>query len=631
MEGYPSLVTTPANGWFTFSEAQTALPYLNSQFIGGSTVGFPYASFLLGLVDQGEIGQSSKFRLGKNAWAFFAQDSWKATPNLTIDYGLRYDFQTYLKEQYGRVPSFGWNVPNPSYNDLPGAVIFERDGREFARNYPHAWGPRLGFAYQFMPNTVLRGGIGISYGQTANIEMWSLRMGSLDRYSSRGLPFGEAITSLECGPSINCAPIVPEYPDLDPGSRPIAPGDNFMTAIDHNAGRPPRQIMWSIGIQREITTNLSVEVSYVGNRGVWWMSNGALTDPNRVTPQILADHGLSLSNADHRELLTTPLSLVSQADRDAYNLSEPFAGFNSTVSQALRPYPHFGAIFVLWAPLGNTWYDSMQVKVTKRASHGLDFTAAYSYQKELTVGAETFDPAFAPVAPAVNDLNNLRSNKVISGLSVPHRLVIGLNYKFPTLNINKNLSWLLRDWTLGAYLTYQSGRPIRAPVSNNGIANQLSLCAPMSVFGGCNTSPWYPAPASYANRVPGEPLFAQDLNASFDPFSTFVLNPDAWEDPEPGKFGKGSAYYNDYRYRRVANENLSLGRVFRFMEDMQLQVRVELMNAFNRVRIPNPSADNALFPQTYNEDGTTASGFGRIDAFNAGGQRTGQIVARFMF
>jgi hypothetical protein len=384
--------------------------------------------------------------------------------------------------------------------------------------------------------------------------------------------------------------------------------------------------MWSIGVQRELTQNLSMELSYVGNRGAWWMSNASLTDPNRVTPEILAANGLSLSNAEDRALLTSPISSAAAVAR---GFTPPYAGFpaGATVSQSLRPYPHFGGIFVLWAPLGRTWYDAMQLKVTKRYSYGLDFTAAYSWQKELTVGAETFDPAFAAAAPSINNIGDYMSNKVISGLSIPHRLVIGLNYTLPRLDINQALSWAIRDWTFGAFLTYAAGRPIHVPAANNNLAGMLSLCAPMNVFGGCNQGG---GKASHANRVPGEPLFTTDNNGPIDPFAEFVLNPDAWEDPAPGQYGVSSAYYNDYRRRRSPSENLSLGRIFRIKEGMQLQIRIELMNAFNRTNVPNPSSDNALATQV-SRNGVPQSGFGRINPYSAGGQRTGQLVARFSF
>jgi hypothetical protein len=126
IESFPSIATTPGNGWFYFDPAQTALPYLGVTSYAGGNIGFPYASFLLGAVNWGQIGIPADFHIGKHALAFFAQDSWKATPKLTIDYGLRYDFQTFLREGYGRIPSFGYQTPNPKYGNLPGAPIFER-------------------------------------------------------------------------------------------------------------------------------------------------------------------------------------------------------------------------------------------------------------------------------------------------------------------------------------------------------------------------------------------------------------------------------------------------------------------------------------------------------------------------
>lgn len=143
------------------------------------------------------------------------------------------------------------------------------------------------------------------------------------------------------------------------------------------------------------------------------------------------------------------------------------------------------------------------------------------------------------------------------------------------------------------------------------------------------------SPASYATRVKGEPLFLVDPNSSFDPFKNFLLNPNAWQAPPDGQYGTGSPYYGDYKYRRRPSENISLGRKFPIREEMNLSIRVELMNIFNRVQVPNPGVDfnsnNATNPQITDPNGNTVFGFGRIDALNAGGQRTGQLVARFTF
>ncbi|MBN1566456.1 MAG: TonB-dependent receptor [Acidobacteria bacterium] len=633
VESHPVTVFTPANGKFIFDPIQTGMPYLGST---GNT-GHPFASFLLGRFNKGEIGIQNRFHLGKHALAFYAQDSWKITPKITFDYGLRWDYQTSLQETYGRMPTWDPFAPNPDYGGIPGRTVYRKD---VADVYPHAWGPRLGLAWQLMPKTVLRTGFGITYGQTGALEMWSLRFGSFIRYGG-GQTYYEPIGLLKNGPNINGTAIVPQWPDPNQVS-PAAAGSDVMPWISDQAGRPPRQVQWSFGIQREITPNLSVDISYVGNRGAWWNSNGAINDPNRVTPGTLAAHNIDLTNVSHRNLMLTPLSAVSPADIAAHNLSTPFPGFAGDVAQSLRPFPHAGNIFGLWYPIGRTWYDSMQVNVIKRSSYGLDFTASYSWQKELAIGAENADTAFV-VLPAVNNINYFKSNKYISALSIPHRLVIGANYQVPRWDTNKALSWILRDWTIGAMLTYQSGRPIKAPkatssVPRHDVGSLLKLCSGMSVFGGCNGAMFWADPASYATRVKGEPLFLVDPNSSFDPFATFMTNPNAWVTPPDGQYGAGAGHYNDYRYRRVPQENMSLGRVFQIREGMKFQIRVELMNVFNRVRIPNPEetgfgtgTNNITNTQVKDGNGKVISGFGYINAINAAGQRSGQIVMRFTF
>ena len=87
---------------------------------------------------------------------------------MTLDYGLRYDYATYPKEQYGRMPTLAPTVANPTAGGHPGAILYEATCHcSFAKNYPYAFGPRVGVAYQITPETVFRAGIGIAYDGTA--------------------------------------------------------------------------------------------------------------------------------------------------------------------------------------------------------------------------------------------------------------------------------------------------------------------------------------------------------------------------------------------------------------------------------------------------------------------------------
>jgi len=418
------------------------------------------------------------------------------------------------------------------------------------------------------------------------------------------------------------------WPNFDPGQQPVFAGTigTAPYSIDHNAGRPPRQIQWSIGIQREITKNLAVDVSYVGNRGVWWQANGLL-DINRLTPQILAAHGLDISNPADQGLLMTPLFAQSR-------IAAPYASFptDQTVAQALRPYPQFGSINALWAPLGKTWYDSLQVRVTKRFSHNLDFTYNFAWQKELTLGAEN-EGGWGSAGAAINDVVDRNLNKYISSFSQPLQSTLAATYTLPKWGKNRALSLLVRDWQISAMLQYKSGLPIRAPSAQNLYSWQMlynpgffpnAFVSSLLGFGG----PW-------ADRVPGQPFFTKDLNCTscFDPNADFVLNPKAWADPPAGRIGNAAAYYNDYRYRRRPMENMALGRIFRIKENINLNIRAEFTNIFNRIQPNDPSSGNALSTQFRDPvTGKPLGGFGYIDTgTTAGAARTGTIVARLQF
>src|SRR5665213_1503676 len=331
LEGYIDRIQSYTNGWLVFNAAESGLPSTNGQPLSGGTVGFPYASFLLGAVNNGYIGVPSDSRLGAHSFSGFAQDSWKITRKLTLDYGLRYDFQSYLKEEHGRVPYFSPSTPNPSAGGLLGAVAFEGNGPnhcncQLAHNYPFAFGPRIGLAYQITPKTVLRFGAGVAYYNTTDNGLTSYSTGSEYTYNSPS--FGNPAYLMKNG-----LPYQITYPNFDPGQFPL-PGTTSAPPqqIDQNAGRPARQIQWSLGLQREIAPNLMVEAAYVGNRGVWW--NSPFMDAiNTLTPQILAAHGLSLNNATDLQLLASPISSPLAA---AMGFSTPpYASFptGSTVAQ----------------------------------------------------------------------------------------------------------------------------------------------------------------------------------------------------------------------------------------------------------------------------------------------------------
>ena len=629
IDGNASTVYAYTGGQYMFSTAETGLPYITQAggTVNGGTVGFPYASFLLGLVDQVRIAPPNTIRLGKHQLGFFAQDTWKVTRKLTLDYGMRYDYSTYLREQYGRLAQFSPTTPNPSAGGLPGAVIFEGNGPgrcncDFAKNYPWAFGPRLGVAYQFAPKMVLRIGAGIVYSGTEDSN--GATQGGLTAVAPVLSPGnGDPVMTLRNGIPFAPAP----FPNFDPGQYPSAPGFAGSQApavfYDVNAGRPPRQVQWSIGVQREIFENFAVDVSYVGNRGAWWYSP-ALVDINALTSERLAAFGLNINNPDDQNLLRATLNSPLAAQRGFNRL--PYAGYPATltVAQSLRPFPQFNQISSLWSPLGKTWYDSLQVKATKRFSRGLSFTSTLTWSKNLSLGTASNPvvPGIGAAPVPVNDVFNRNQNKYISQFDQPYIFNTGLNYTLPALKGNRNLSWAVRDWTIGAFALYASGLPIPAPYAQNNLQSLLLRNLPTGQT------------LSFANRVPGQPLFIKELNCHcFDPNKEFVLNPNAWSDPAPGTFGTGAAYYSDYRYQRQPVENLAFGRDFKLTGEgrVRLNIRAEFTNIFNRSRLPVTTLSFTTTNAKATRTGIDATGKAVTLAPDASGHVDGRVTGGFGF
>jgi len=610
-DGYPTVTNSNTSGNFAFSTNQTDDSFFaNGQAKGGSFTGFPYASLLLGAVSSVTIAQPADTRGGRGFYAWFAQDTWKVTRKLTLDYGLRWDLFTYPREQYGRSPDFSPTLANSTAGGHPGATIYEATCNcRFANNYPYAYAPRVGVSYQVRPKTVLRGAIGLSYSMSQGGGQGSA--GANETVTNP--TFGAPAMTLSTG-----IPLSPVWPDLRANLYPstatsITAGP---PAVDQNYGRPARMLQYSVGLQREISRDLVVEASYVGNRGVWWRTS-SLLDYNALTPQgLLSQYGLDWSNPADRAILSAPLN---SAAAGRFQNKVPYAGFptTQTVAQSLRPFPQFTSLTATGAPLGKTWYDSLQLKATKRLSHGINFTWTYTRSKELQLGAEDYTGL-----GVINDVFNRNDNKQLSASSRPNWMTLAANYTTPHVSQNRWLSFATKDWMLGAVLQYGSGLPIQAPLSPNN-NNSATLLR-----------------STYATRVPGVPLYLVDINCHcYDPSKTQVLNPAAWTDTPNGTFSPSAAYYNDYRYQRRPSELASFGRTFRITERTSLAIRAEFNNVFNRTLLLGATAGTYVNPSTAlntpikaGPDGRYISGFGTINTTGTvSGERQGTLVARITF
>jgi len=600
---------------------------LEGQPTTGGTVGFGYASFLLGQVTSYGVGVPSVYHIGRQQWGLFVQDTWKITRKLTLDYGLRWDYGTYSRETYGRQPSFAPLLPNPTADNHPGALQYEATcSCTFANNYPYAVGPRIGVAYQINSKTVFRGGFGVVYNASST-GAFSPPL----NYQLAGIPaFGQSLFQMQNGPPAGINPSI----ILTPGGLPSLKGT--LTAgplfVDPNAARPAKQYQWSVGVQRELNRNLVVEASYVANRGVWWPA-GALAPINSMSQQQLTRDGFTVGNLADGTALSTQLG-PQLGTLSTRGVGLPYASFptNQTVLQSLLPFPQFtGNISPTAAPLGKTWYDSLQATVTQRLSRGLTVNGNFTWSKNL-------DLLSSP------DIFNRSLGKNLSANDLPLQFRFSSQYVTPRLHNgllggNKIASYVLGDWTVGWYAQYQSAPIIALPASTG--ANPISKWlgrgpGPAQYVAG--QSLWSTNWTDYSGTVHTDPI---DLNCHcFDPTKNIVLNPAAWSNVPDGQWANNFGNIRDYRGFRYPTENANFGRTFRIKEKVVFNIRAEFTNVFNRTRLPQPSAGNIgpgfLTAPTKQTAGALAglysAGFGTVvPTGGTSGYRTGTLVGRITF
>ncbi len=664
VEGLITYSTYRANGILNFAPNETSDQWQGSQPVTLlNTSGFSYASFLLGGVDNFAVAPAGTVKLGNHALGLYAQDSWKVTRKLTLDYGLRYDYQTYLKEQYGRMLNADFTQLNPVIGRT-GTVIFEGNGPghcncAFSHNYPWAYGPRLGIAYQINPKTVFRGGAGLQYGTASNNSQLSLNIVAFNQINAPG--YGIPAMQLSGGNPYAAGNTLGNptlsFPNLNPNQYPIrtvcpftanttcyAPSTPYLT-FDSDS-RPPRIFTWSVGLQRELNRNLVVEASYVGNRGAWFMAPGLDIIPNNALNitdianfKDSQGNSLNINSATDRALLTSLLNSTTAIQR---GFGAPaYVGFpvTQTVEQSLRPHPQWGGVPpYLGPPLGDTWYDSLQTKMTKRFSHGFQAQGSYTYSKELQRGVNN-DSTYGAgtVSNLINDNYNTDLNKGLSGYSRPNQLVFSGSYTVPKppFTSNRIVTQVVKDWQLGAVLRYQSGALLEAPTSLNGLEAQLDRTG---VTGN------YPSGLTPWNLTNGDAgLISVNPNSHFDPTKQLVLNPAAWTDAPGGQFGDSAFYYNNFRWQRQPAESMSFARNFRMGKEgkYNLNVRAEFTNVFNRHFFSAPNLNYPNTPQTNLNGfvqggppaGALSAGYGYVAFLNGAGDtpRSGQAVARFTF
>ena len=637
LEKFPQFIDALSQGQYSFGNSMTEQPSLLGSTLNNGFVGFQFASFLLGGASNVQMNAPIALAAIKSQTGIYAQDTWKVTRKLTMDYGIRWDYGTYAKEQYGRNSSIGLLVPNSSALGRLGGAQFEATCKcNFASNYALAVGPRVGAAYQINSKTVIRAGLGVVYNATATASGSQANTAQTSAVTANS---GQTVGLLKDGIPASVQPV---WPSFDSGvGHPVGGVIAMPALLDNNAGRPARLLQWSIGLQREINRNLVVEASYVGNRGTWW-SAAALAPLNSISQATLAKYGFTnYTSSEEAAMLTSTVAGLTAARRSVLasrGVVLPYSNFptTQTVRQSLRDYPQYSTSGLSSAPLGHTWYDAFQLNVTQRFSHGLSANVNYNFSKNL-------DLISSP------DVFNRKLGRDISANDLPHQLRITVQYVVPQMHSgNRLLSYMLSDWGVGTALSYQSAPIVARPSSNGALPiSQFLGRGPGSAqlkkdANGNYMNPWSVNWVDNSGTQRTDPI---DINCHcFDPTKNVVLNPAAWENIPDGQWGSQLSTLRFYRGIRLPQESANFSRNFRLAKEgrVNLNVRVEFINIFNRMLLtagPASSlvtAGNFANPATKfttgSNTGLYSGGFGTFNVLGGlTGQRAGSFVARISF
>jgi len=450
-------ILTGSAGQFNFTQGPTSTPT-------DTNSGFGFASFYLGAASNAyiDIPQINGWRA--KYVAVFAADDWKVNNKLTVNLGLRYDMPIPVTEARDRMSYVNPTLPNPGAGGLPGAYVFEGSGTgRLGGSSPQsifkkAFGPRVGLAYSVDPNTVIRAGYGIYFS--------TQRVGGFAENDSQGFFSSFTYPTAASGqtPVVVLSQIAAYPGKLPPFIDPtVMNGQGNALFLESKVDRPGTIQNWTLDVQRQLPMQTIVDVAYVGAHGDHLQA--FLHDPNQGNPSNMARDACLQVN------------IASQVGNPACAgqsvVAAPFAGFNGTVSQALRPFPQYGTVTVDSAtmddPFGDYTYNAMQVQVTKRTNSGLTVLASYSWSKNIT-NADSEYPTEAAwegngTSGALNTYN-LKVEKALSQLDIPQRVVLAWTYDLPFgmgqkfANQGGVVNVLAGGWKIAAVQKYQSGTPL---------------------------------------------------------------------------------------------------------------------------------------------------------------------------
>jgi hypothetical protein len=579
-------------------------------------------NFFMGVPNKAQLLVGDVERhLSNEGYAGFVQDDWRVKPRLTVNLGLRYEINTPLKEADGLLGSF---------DRAQGMVQL---GKQLSQLYRPDWkdfAPRLGIAWDVGGNgkTVVRAGGGISYSQLsydlfaalgnlvgtrvtptgADLFVNGVQVPSPGTIAVIAQSFsGPALTNLASNWANNgpnrplYGTVTPACGDGTPLKTPVAgvvgtPSPCFAVSVDPNL-RTPYVSTWTVDIQRALTNNLSLEVGYVGNHGTKMIGLQNINQPNV---------GAGWTQAAVAACLN-PLALYQNCAPDpaAIQAGRPF---NSR-------FPYLNYIDQIFSGY-NSNYNGLQVTANERTSHGLSFTAGYTYSHALDMASDNWGNNL--LTPSNNNGNIKQALYANSVFDIRHRFTLSMTYALPGI---KAPAHLLDGWSVNSVVLLQTGTPWRVgdlstdfsgtgeilePSANNTQGEQWNFYGNANDFKSVHgLTPGTLGPNN-PNPKGGIPYFAGASNpacsakaraldggaatglaqAALSNLGCYAVNGSILIPPAYGTLGNlGRSPFTDSGFKNV---DFSVTKVFRYKERLTAQFRAEFFNIFNHPNFANP-------------------------------------------
>jgi hypothetical protein len=557
------------SGQYSFSRIYTQGP---DPLTASTAAGYGVATFLLGAPTGGQFSLDPTLSTSQTYSGFYLQDDFKVLRNLTVNLGMRWEYASPWTDRYNQLAFFDPNFTDP-LTGRKGLMRFAgRDGNPREQTDPnkHNFAPRVGIAWGFMKNTVVRAGYGMFFFPgSGGIGAGASDLGS-GFLTQTGIYTGPPVPAPNTPP--NGATMANAFltgffypPSNGVGAGVTTAFRDWPTPLNHQ---------WNVSFQRTLPGAMLVETAYVGNRGMrYWV------------------------NRSHNTASSSFLSLGNSLNDLVAN---PFAGVITTGSltsatirryQLLTPFPHYTGVTQFRDAIGDSVYHGFTLRVEKRTQRGLTLHMGYTISKELDNAQERFASRASFIDP-----NNLRISRSIAEWDRPHLVVFGYVYELP---IGSGKAWLRRgpvsrivaNWQVSGATTFAKGLPMVI----------TTTCSTVIPGIGCTALRQKDAVLAGEQRT---------IDRYFDT--------SAFATPPAFSMGSDSRTEPQLRLPGINNFDIGISRNQRFRENrVNVQFRAEFFSAFNHTQLGAPNGS------------TSSPDFGRITS--ATGTRTIQLGLRLSY